>query len=802
MSDVLCTNVYDLTGRERFFRYASISDSNASLEIDENGEKSTILLDTLLVYPREKDSNRVPYLQDYIHPNLSDFETPIGYDYHNSFFLKDMLNGLVEQNDENRYHLKQYFTYQRKLLDNKYLCCKNKEYKNVLLVPDYYDSLTQEKILQSCTMKRDETYLLWRSVASCLGAEDYLKERGAKDGDSVVVIDIQQTEITLSILKLKQEEGFLIPKRRAYKKNSPLYPLQYKHNKYSYASTDKDIINFYLHTCGTRTRDVELVLPRGDGCWTKNNFRINYDEINIPTFDKSEFVKAAWFIIVGEVDETHQASLQHQLSSSLKVLNADNVISESQINKGRPLLERIYFPALGAARFATRNKNGLPTYRDECEKLSLVVFDPLNEDVVPKTLVEEDDDVKGGKIIEGEIIDGVSIEQGSSSGEFYLCLGEALPRSPLKYLTQQFTEDIASSTQPLLMKPKMVPGQGLATVYVVCNPQDDEAPLFDDIICLDWLNMENSNSTMASLDKETKRSFPPDCPDVEADNELWWEVKDKVVNFVDDRIRVTKELGELFSKATWANPLALTVKEQLRRKNVFGTSDKKSVPSDANPELLDALFKKLKDEFERYKSKDWSDEFQWRLRLIAWTYQRKNPLFDEVKKFVLDFIKRDAYSLRGLKPQYFTFCANFLWQDENLQQYFSLFNSRMNKSLDTPWHWCRALGDLLMFNNEMLKNISTDDCRVCMNLLCNLYAGNRQSTVILKCILKSILFLLRRRRYDRIFCKMESPIELDKELYKKITFISEEKGIAYIQLRKAVGEYLNGHGSILPVADL
>ena len=90
----------------------------------------------------------------------------------------------------------------------------------------------------------------------------------------------------------------------------------------------------------------------------------------------------------------------------------------------------------------------------------------------------------------------MSILQGSNSGEFYLCLGEPTNFAPLKFLKQQFTEELAEVSQKLIIYPSMIPGQGIATVDVECNPKKDEAPLFESSVRLDWLQLEVSKETI------------------------------------------------------------------------------------------------------------------------------------------------------------------------------------------------------------------------------------------------------------------------------------------------------------------
>ncbi len=787
-------DVYDLTGREYCYRYTDstsvLSDTpnTGRLLDDDNNRLGSRRLDNLLIYPRNEKSNREPYLQDFKYPILDDFILENGdYDFSNSKFLSEILDDIdSSKSNEALWHLKKYFAAQTAINDLKLSKCNNENRRIVLLVPDRYSPLTQEKLLVASDLKRDETFLLWRSVAACLGAEDFLREKKAKEGDNVAIIDIQQKETSVSILTLKQDGDYLVPKRRAFTQEGRnlFYPINKKISRIHYDRSRYTPfeINFYDYIYGRLKKEV--FLPQKNGEWKKKHIAARYK----PDFISLRRSDINFFIIVGD---------NPTLSFDIPSMNEFNTLNEMTLRK----LEenrKFSFVAEGAAKFCVRKENNLPTYFDECQELSIVVNDERTENVAPRVLIKARKDCRGGEKIVGEEISDISLLQGTKSAKFYLCLGNADQTAKLKYLEQEFTEEIAPSTQKLSLKPIMVPGQGLAEVSVQCLPIKGEKPLFEDEVFLNWLAMEDTNETIASLNEKTDRTFPPDIPEVHASYEKWLCVKEYVQRYL---VKGTIDPG-LFSKAQWLTNGTGKTAKLLGRENVFGIG-RSSLPPFEDKEIFNALFNKLSIDFERYNNKN-SPKAEDFLRLIAWTYQRENRVFDNVKKNVIFEIKRAAKypEQYKLKPQFYTFCANFLHETNDIELFFDLFLERMAKTQERPLNWCRSLGSIMMFNNTMLDDIPTKKCRICMKNLCILYKGNEEREQLPKPILRAILFLLRKRRYDRNFCKKDSPVEDDVRLFKTLLEITDTKNSRHQNLLDAIKGYLIGKGGFLPIADL
>ena len=154
-------NLFDLTGREQYCCAQESSEKDIAVPNPQP-------LRPLLIIPKES-SNKSPYLQNPENPYIEDFITPEGdFNYDNSVFLSDILADKLDK--KKSVFLEDYFRAQLNCLNGF-----DKTNESIILVPDHYDAEKQERILRACQMSRNKTFLLWRSIAICLGAEDYFQ---------------------------------------------------------------------------------------------------------------------------------------------------------------------------------------------------------------------------------------------------------------------------------------------------------------------------------------------------------------------------------------------------------------------------------------------------------------------------------------------------------------------------------------------------------------------------------------------------------------------------------------------------
>ena len=722
-------NLFDLTGREQYCCAQESSEKDIAVPDPQP-------LRPLLIIPKET-SNKSPYLQNPENPHIEDFITPEGdFNYDNSVFLSDILADKLDK--KKSVFLEDYFRAQLNCLNGF-----DKTNESIILVPDHYDAEKQERILRACQMSRNKTFLLWRSIAICLGAEDYFQTGLLHDGDKIAVIDGQSSGLVIcSILTMKEivRDGstWLIPARHAYRKNE-YYSLE--HGPYtndSDMSTSSSAFDFWCHTW---QNDGEYLVP-DNGEWYMESFQN-------PTYECS-------------------------LSYSRLLREVDLIVVSGKVRiKGYPSYiplvkekESENFAILGAGRFAVRKNNGLPTYFDECESLFFIAQAPNRETnrVFAQELIENNEFCEGGSRIEGKIDKSFTLPKGTDSIRFLLHVGDITPRTQLKVLEQKFPKT-TTVDQPLTLHPSMIPGQGIAKVRVEARPL-----LFSDIE-LDFLRMEDATykdiiwgeqpETMQHLEESMPLSFPIDLPGVRASRALWPN------NSVDLYINCDYLSNNgLFAKSRFPNINSHDT-TRFERVNVFGNIEGYQFPIQ-DMDKIHRLFVKIQEDYEN----GYIDNS---VRLAAWTYRCGIDVFQPMVDRTLEKVQRKANGERvSVSKQEFTLCANMLSNDENTV-FFNSFNRYANRYayhvgrsllLDTriqPYNWLRALQGILMYSNDFLRDIDNETCLECMSYLFLIFCKMSSSPSISKKALYCMLFLLRRRKYDQNFLREGDP------LYEEIT---------------------------------
>lgn len=746
------TGVFDLTGTKRYYLGQSLGKSDFKVS-------TSIRLSDLLIYPTEEESNRQPYLQDYASPSLEDLHRGgMAFNYDSCHYLADMLKQL---DDDGYKQLNDYFYYQNGLLVDAI----GKQHPpviidtNILLVSDDCDGEKQEKILRACHFPRNKTFLLWRSVAAFLGAKDFLTANGAQDGDNVAVVDEREGHVFVSMLKIKKEKTFLVPCRKSFSHNNN-YPVWNYNLKVSVP--DNEETKFWKHTYNCPGR---WVVPSKNG-WKEQDFPVpTVPEYVIP----QTVAKTVNFCIaIGNIKVTCQ-----------------NDIPKYQANR-----EDI---ATGAGRFAVRQANGLPTYYDQCEPLIFIIQDSTNETIVPIELIKGNELCKGGAKIIGEINKDFYLEQENHSISFLLNVGNVNSQTPLKELIHDFGFE-SNKIQPLILHPSMIPGQGIAQVEVEAHP------LLAENVLLDFLKMHPSNKTIASLEEDIPRSFPIDIPDVEASIGLW--DKQSVSTYLDTGIVID---SGMFAKTIWPYSKCKGI-ERFRRINVFGTNPDNRVPN-VGELILQRLFNKIAKDYQNshFNGKKKNDF----IRMAAWTYQKDNPLFASMISDTMERMRLAVHSTRHPFPQEFTLCANMLSHQQQgefidcfIKRCIEVIRAVSKKTNSFPEitgvdSWIRAVFGLLMYNSDALKDVSTETCNKCAVLLyiiLTCYHRNEKSVQYVKRVISSLLFLLKRRKYDKSFLKDG---ENKQMIIDECNLIREDLFYQDIHtLCKSLIDFMNGKGTL------
>ncbi len=706
-------------------------------------------LSDVLIWPdSSKNRNQPPYIQERKRPILRDLVGESGeFCYKHCFILSDFLQ--MEHQDAKK--IEAYF---RALRSSSYAFDRSAD-RNVILIPDNFDSSLQEKILRSCALPRSTTSLLWRSVATCLGNLSLIKQLANKD-EQVKIIDCQQRYRDESVLNLINEGHTLVPQRRAYKKG-PYYPC---HNEYNGGDVFLPANEFYRYTYFGSFKDCVV--------WNPGERQ----------FEKKNFVRA------------RKIKLYIELGGCKTEVNRFSVSD-------------------GAALYVARKVCGKSTYYDECTGLYIVVQDLEREEIYAKELIAPNAKCSGGEEITGTVNTDCFIDKGADSVRFRLvdAYGDDVP---LKVLDYDFKMGAMKKREPLELHPSMIPGQGIARVRVIGESQLREE------VELDLLEMTEPDppETVNSLRSSIKHSYPVAIPAVAADAKLWHKALPDVNRYMKDR-KYRKQ--EMFSYCGYANPQSSDVQDRLNRINVFGYAENRQLPVYAGSFDFESLFDYMaKDYSFCIKRGDTYGAYSV-LSMISRTYQGGNIVFSPIKCDVLRQVEVCSWAENAsINPHVMTACANLLRTQDELKRFFGAYVRKLSniirhygrRKTDVPLfkgsqHWDRAMCELLIANNGMLENISTDDCNHCMENLITLLPSYYYQEKPRLCfgVLKVILFLLMRRRYDKSFlkegCKLRQNAEAALTILKQLMPKANSSDAQRVQeLSNIVLKYVQGKGTL------
>lgn len=743
----MIVDIYDLSSTLCYSRYkVDTVGCGASLM------KRNRLSDVLICPDPSKNRNQPPYIQERKQPILRDL---IGessdFCFENCILLPDFL----QMENQDAKNIEAYF---RALRHSSYTFEKKAD-RNIILVPDNFDANFQEIILRACALPREKTSLLWRSVATCLGNMSAIRELSSHDCD-IKIIDYQQRYRDESVLSLIYDGNAIIPQRRAYKKGAH-YPC---HDAYDGQDIFVPGNEFYRYTyCGT-TKDCVI--------W----------DSNIRQFVKRDFHR------------------KRKIQVSIEINGIRKIVDRFSVSDG-------------AALYVAKKVGGRPTYYDECTGLYIVVQDLEREEIYAKELIAPNSKCPGGEEIIGTINTDCFIEEDTDNVRFRLSDVQGND-VPLKVLGYTFRTGSMKKREPLKLHPSMIPGQGIARVRVTGESQLREA------VDLDLLEMKLTEpvETVNSLRKDIKHSYPVAIPAIAADAKLWQKALPEVNRYLKTR---NYRNSKMFSYCQYANPQSTDVQERLNRVNVFGYAKNQELPVYQGSFDFEGLFKYMAQDYKLCSQRGDVNDV---LCMISRTYQGENPVFISVKR---DILKRVEDCSReenaSINTNIMTACANLLRFRDELKRFFKAYVRKLNNIIgqyDTrkalfPWwqampprkkanmplfkgsmHWDRAMAELLMANNDMLEEISTNDCNCCMNnLLTLLPSYHYQGKTNLTCgVLKVCLFLLMRRKYDKSFLKEGDLLRENVETVLKITKQSDKKRVQ--DLSDVVFKYVQGKGTL------
>ncbi|NIA10367.1 MAG: DUF2357 domain-containing protein [Nitrospiraceae bacterium] len=674
-------------------------------------------------------------------PYLQNYSRPSIEDLQgsNHVFLRDLLKEANADNDNVRTMLCHYFEQLKgKIGGNRWF----------VLIPDDWDAFWQEAIIKSIPLARSDIFLLWRSVAATIGV---LEQLNSPSGDqTVAIIDIQQGGVvrlsTIFLVESNTGEG-IIPQRKSYMRHK---------NLYNTLSTTLQLGN------RVSERDAFLFGHQDSFIMNSSQFKEIY----------SFCQEADHTVLINNIG-AHIENSKWISQSNWLTVNADTVHH-------------------GVRRFIQQRDAGQVPYYDELEALSLIVQTEA-EQIVAKTLVPANEHCPGGQEIVTDTLRRAAVLRSHSTHvDLYLCMGDAKPTSPLKKKKHDFLE-MLEEDHALDLSARITPGQGMAVVTVMSN-------FLREPIELDFLQgMEDSGLTIADLENRVDRSFPPDAPYVESDFHLWHEVKYDIQKYLAGRIEPE---GKWFAKARGkyafnpppkdAGPL-----ERLRRINVFGNREGYQSQFDCDRQKI---FSKLSRDFNTLQGKP-HDEVT---RLIAWTYASHESGFYPARKealtHLLDYAEKKTTKAPGF-PQ-ITLCANLCVTPKEWALCLKAIELRIKDQSNSITRDFYLLYNLLQFHPTLIFETGyhlNDCCWKIARYIPFWYKAsvNKQNTI--GYILKSILYLLRCRRFDgkKFLSKAHEPKRYEQ--FSKC--LSARVHPKHEKLRKLTKKYLDNKGTIdgLPV---
>jgi hypothetical protein len=793
------TSIYDFFDKGKYYYYEAESLSKHKL-------KDEIILDSILVNAPSKandlqiKTNLKPYLIDHTNPSDLDYKREdftiekaniiyskesntafnrnpkyskerIVYSW-NIFNALSNLEKLKEKdylNKDLKYNIHKYkqslknlaqdlenfFFYQKGLIHEK-----NNKYENQIVIPVYDNiSVDSQELLLSKFKNRNKTSLLWRSISTYLGVENEISKYDLKDNDEIVIVDRHNNNLlfTKLLLVYNDKEHRLIPVHKSFRDS-------YNHSNGEYYGTqmnkfDNIKFNSYIET---------LYYPQKGKFPEQTNDGWKLTEIN-------------------EINKNlHVNKLPFEDTSQIKLV----ILTDKNIFYNYSRIPSHYGNsntiAKGASVFSQLKSVGKIPYYDHCEALH-IVYQKGSEDmntVEYFTLIEENDRAEGGKIIHGKINSDLSIDKGNNYAQFLFRIGNKDDKAPLKVNKQYFNITELLSKWQLTLKPTMSPGQGRAQIIISCknnvyNTSKTNKP-FDEVQ-LDWDNLEDSNDTVASLREKLPKAFPPPINMVNSystdyNNSV---LRENIIRFNNGQ----KVWGFEINKTKWPYRDENSIK-RFQRTNYFGNEDGHRYPN------LGVNSKEIIHEFLTNLANNPIAN----LKTIAWTYQGRsqeyfNRIIDQTLNHVLNL------ELSAVEA---SLLINLLEDepDDDLIVVFKACLKKFRRSNSGFNNWMRCLYQLLMYHEFISsEKITNDECISMMKCLIDIHkdAEDKGKPIISNNALRSMLFLLKRRKVFPGFCKKDAK----DGLYYNITALlpSFERDPNYPLIVTIIG-FLDGYGSI------
>ena len=239
----------------------------------------------------------------------------------------------------------------------------------------------------------------------------------------------------------------------------------------------------------------------------------------------------------------------------------------------------------------------------------------------------------------------------------------------------------------------------------------------------------------------------------------------------------------------------------LQRINVFGSIGKRRGREGRYPDLdkgeawYTELFNRLNEAaLEEVEER----RFEWATRLVAWTYQWDNHIFNELRDACVSLIVDDRSDAVLI-----TLCSNLCDDHEEWKRLLqSCTNVLWKREKAGRPARLRLLANLLIGHKDFIKLLQYNGMGFIYKLvdkLCELVSSKDVSTKERNNCLRILLYLLRIRCYDG---KRFATAKYDEKRYTLISNLCSQKRWCYYwqnttqQLLELLHLYLNGQGSL------
>lgn len=681
---------------------------------------------------------------------------------------------------------------------------------SVIAIPDHADESFQQRIVDArYDAGFDELRLIWRPVATLLNwgarlSEDHLRE---KHGSNALVVYLGPFGFEASIMKLEVEDSklgsLLTPVRSSAGKGSM--------NKHFNINSLAENLSGHWSSLANDDKLAWQMLWGTPFIWRKllglKSFMTVFQksdgqfiELLAPEIQiqHSLFEKILDGLanLLDEFDPTLLARVKHVITSG----HFFHLCSEKGLNLGdyiRIMIQaRVRVKAsfhnvvdsnytgedpvaIGAAIYAWRLANGLPTYYDFLPQLEINALSDGKPDFIP--LIPKQAKIRGGESYRHDVTQPFSIPAESPHLEFFIHKeGDQVRKTVTKL------KEPPKRETPVRLVVKQTPGQGHANVEIHADKPGIFGPR---TLTLDWDSLEptykDKTDILKKLVAEARFSYPDHAPvftheslwsnwstleafeeylDIQIDNpsipRAYWNITDKLYKALAYKRRDSYLIPESDGNAVFS-----LVDSDGRTPNAtvsFGGFFRRFKFPGSDQELVNRMLEKVSEEFcllkdYRYQIKNHPQKLQ-RLFLIAtWCY---SACPSNVVEYLLDQLEGNP-TKSGVQVEA---ASRSVFHDAHIKRFFNAAEKHCDASVLNQ-KWAKAITQVFQFREHSPKLLSETQALKFTLMALGIIVGETEQNNFQKKFLWGVLLLMLLFRY-RI--KNEDFLKWDRPQYESI----------------------------------